>query len=227
LHIIGFATKHFTGDDLQENQGRPFKLTWLKQLTELVDFRKLGHGVAHQDIRRQNVLMDSETGSLVLVDFGEAAPFLSPADPSDVGGVVHTLYEIVTHEPRPKEFRDNFESILDSKDWPVKGKLDCEISDVRKHLEDWVKRRKVKTIVALSKGNTVQFPPQLELKDIIEDEGVNDVESGEKEYVQDEDEYYGNQQQLVRWERAPQEEVHQERSKKRNRSQANNSDTSC
>ena len=67
--IVGFVA----GASLDKLESRPpFKLKWLRQLMQTVDDLNLKHGVVHQDIADRNLLIDPDTDSIILLDFGLA-----------------------------------------------------------------------------------------------------------------------------------------------------------
>ncbi len=71
--IVGFTTRYVAGASLDKLESRPpFKLKWLRQLMQTVDDLNLKHGVVHQDIADRNLLIDPDTDSIILLDFGLA-----------------------------------------------------------------------------------------------------------------------------------------------------------
>ncbi|KAK4034198.1 hypothetical protein C8A01DRAFT_39328 [Parachaetomium inaequale] len=69
--VVGFTTRFIAGRTLDKSRPR-FKLRWLRQLMQAIDDLNLKHGIIHQDIAHRNILIDSESDSLALIDFGEA-----------------------------------------------------------------------------------------------------------------------------------------------------------
>ncbi|KAL4810483.1 hypothetical protein BDV18DRAFT_156843 [Aspergillus unguis] len=130
-----------------DNPNIPFRLEWLHQLTQLVDFLNLELGVMHQDIAPRNLLIDSETDKILLFDFNWAAHgetrLLDGRD--DVAGVVFTLYELITNDTRfasmPHWERD-MEMVLTIPEWPCNRELDSDVASFRNVLDDWVATRK-------------------------------------------------------------------------------------
>jgi len=99
--VIGFTTKYIPGGTLEDADPKmPFRFEWLQQLTRLVDFLNLELGIMHQDIAPRNLLVDPDTGKILLFDFDWAANeeegLMDGRD--DVSSVVFTLYEIITND---------------------------------------------------------------------------------------------------------------------------------
>ncbi|KAL4910852.1 hypothetical protein BDW74DRAFT_172313 [Aspergillus multicolor] len=58
--FLGFTTRYIPGDTL-ENPRIPFRLAWLHQLLDVVDYLNLQIGILHQDIAPRNLLIDPDT----------------------------------------------------------------------------------------------------------------------------------------------------------------------
>lgn len=105
-------------------------------------------GIAHQDIALRNLLVDPETDNLLLFDFDRSARIGQPScfpERNDVNGVIFTLYKIISQDDhfRRVEHREyNPDAVLILESWPLKCKLDCEVGEFRKLLDEWVRRRK-------------------------------------------------------------------------------------
>jgi hypothetical protein len=116
-------------------------------------------GVVHGDICCWNLLIDPETDNLQVFDFNMAAKLGWEGDPehnhafryepdrNDVKLVIFTLYEIITrdlhfrHECYPEE--QDPSDVLEREAWEKHSevRLDCDVSDYRHVLDDWVKTR--------------------------------------------------------------------------------------
>lgn len=70
--VVGFTMRYVAGESLNRSRSL-FKLKWLRQLMQAVDDLNLKHGVIHQDIADRNLLIDSDTDSILLIDFGCAS----------------------------------------------------------------------------------------------------------------------------------------------------------
>lgn len=151
--VLGYTTPYISGGTLDDDHQRVFRLSWLHQLTSVVDYLNLEVGIVHQDIAPRNILIDPgspnlETEKIRLFDFDYGAFVgLSGCIPSrnDVKGVVFTLYEIVTLDDSyrrvPHEEQD-LESVTNLKEWPIRRNLDSDITAFREHLSAWVQQRK-------------------------------------------------------------------------------------
>ncbi|KAK0751823.1 hypothetical protein B0T18DRAFT_486311 [Schizothecium vesticola] len=72
--VVGFTVPFLPGGSLEASRKtRPFKLKWAQQLCQVVDDLNLQHGIAHTDVRSRNIMVNSATDNLVLLDFGSAA----------------------------------------------------------------------------------------------------------------------------------------------------------
>ncbi|KZF19127.1 hypothetical protein L228DRAFT_251216 [Xylona heveae TC161] len=146
--VLGFTTAYVPGGCLDDNKSRIFRLEYFQQLTSVVDYLNLELGIIHQDVAARNILLDSKTQNILLFDFDRAAPVGHPwcvPQRNDVAGVIFTLYEIITQDEhyRHVPFQEqNPESVQSLEEWPVKCKLDNDVALFRKHLNEWVQRRK-------------------------------------------------------------------------------------
>ncbi|KAK1762548.1 hypothetical protein QBC33DRAFT_614276 [Phialemonium atrogriseum] len=139
--VVGFTTRYVPGGTFSENKDRIFKLKYLKQLINAVDYLNLRLGIVHGDICPWNLLIDAETDSIQIFDFNCAAKlgwegdranrceFAYEEDCNDVKFVVFTLYEIITRE---FEFRREF--------YPHELKI--PVAEYRHILTEWVSKRK-------------------------------------------------------------------------------------
>ena len=142
--LLGFTTEFIPGGTLVENTSRRFKLKWLNQLISAVDFLNMEMGVVNNDISPKNLLIDPSTDNLKLFDFNAAATVAEDGSAYDLAGVILTMYEIVTHD---FDFRDdnrrvwpeNAIEVTGRKEWPVRGRLGCKVTTIRKRLVEWSK----------------------------------------------------------------------------------------
>ncbi|KAL9072452.1 MAG: hypothetical protein Q9157_005098 [Trypethelium eluteriae] len=144
--VLGFTTTYIPGGTLDKNRDQTFRFEWLQQLTAVVDFLNLGLGVIHQDIAPRNLVIDPETDKIRLFDFDRAARIGHPGcfpERNDISGLVFTLYELVTYDEqfRKVPFEEQDPETVQNLDWPVKRRLDSDISLFRNHLNAWVHRR--------------------------------------------------------------------------------------
>jgi hypothetical protein len=146
--LLGFTTPYIPNGTIGENKDRIFKLAWFQQLLDVVDYLNFDLGIMHQDIAPRNLLVDPETDNLLLFDFDRAARIGQPScfpERNDVNGVIFTLYEIVSqddHFRRVEHREQDPDAVLILESWPLKCKLDCEVGEFRKLLDEWVRRRK-------------------------------------------------------------------------------------
>lgn len=157
---LDYVLGHMTSLGLSDKDAEPFKFKWLKQLVSAVDVLNLEWGIAHMDIDTRNILLDIETDSVKLCDFGEAislstktqaAMNYSQGEPDwmvsfrmeDVASLCEMVYEIITHDTSHRDLvlHNSPDILFNQKYWPLKGKLDCEVSMIRKYLRDWWRRR--------------------------------------------------------------------------------------
>ncbi|OAA60358.1 Protein kinase-like domain protein [Niveomyces insectorum RCEF 264] len=158
--VVGFLTRYVPGGTLHENKDRVFKLKYLEQLIQTVDFLNLQLGIVHGDICPWNLLIDADADAIQLFDFNSGAKlgwegdeehglvFGYDKDRNDVKFVVYTLYEIIT---RAFSFRSEFypneldaAGLLKKKTWKIDPdvQLDHPVAAYRRILADWVERRK-------------------------------------------------------------------------------------
>jgi serine/threonine protein kinase len=157
--VVGFTTRFVSGGTLDRSRPR-FKLKWLQQLMSAVDDLNLRHGIIHQDIAHRNLLIDSDSDSIVIIDFNFAyrigvekragrnseGPWLQ-GQRDDVKGVLIFLYEYITRDPALTKY---FLHLLDEKDFmdPAKWtkhpdvELDDEVYKFYLELMTWVQRRR-------------------------------------------------------------------------------------
>lgn len=147
LRVLGFATRYIPGGDMWQNR-MPFKMKWLKQLTDVVDYLNLELGIIHGDVFARNLLVDPETDNLLLIDFGRAQVLSSKnseIDPlRDVPLVILTVYELLTLDQDVRdERRIDLEGLLDIKKWPIEREVTCTEAVIKQYLRNWVRLRKL------------------------------------------------------------------------------------
>ncbi|KAH6635008.1 hypothetical protein B0J18DRAFT_462149 [Chaetomium sp. MPI-SDFR-AT-0129] len=157
-NIVGYTTVYIPGGTLQDNVTRPFKLKWLRQLTQVVDDLNLKYGVAHQDLVPRNLLIDEASDNLMVFDFNWAAQIGnvrgSSENRDDVRAVAYTIYEIIT---RDLHYRDttweelSLNTILDMDEWTPHPDvvLDHPVAEYRAVLNAWLKARETGPRIAV------------------------------------------------------------------------------
>ncbi|KAK0750732.1 hypothetical protein B0T18DRAFT_425493 [Schizothecium vesticola] len=100
--VVGFTAPFMADGDLGRwCLSHPIKLKWLRQLVAAVDRLNLQHAVCHGDIAPRNVLFNRKDDEVYLIDFHLAAPMdRAVPERNDVKGVVLTVFEILTRDPR-------------------------------------------------------------------------------------------------------------------------------
>ncbi|KAF1851058.1 uncharacterized protein K460DRAFT_328609 [Cucurbitaria berberidis CBS 394.84] len=146
--VIGFTTKYIPGGTL-ENLKVPFRLEWMRQLLQVVDFLNLELGIMHQDIAPRNLLVDPDTHEVLLFDFDMAACGKKGLRDGrdDVAGVVFTLYEIITndtHFTSIPHWERTMDTVQNIPVWTCNRELDSDVSAFRNLLNEWVATRKSK-----------------------------------------------------------------------------------
>lgn len=90
--VVGYTSPFITGGTLESRKSsRTFKLKWAKQLFRTVDDLHLKYGVFHGDLHTDNMIIDTATDNLVLIDFGHSGKI----------GTLHPLNHLqgaLTHE---------------------------------------------------------------------------------------------------------------------------------
>ncbi|KAL4910850.1 hypothetical protein BDW74DRAFT_172311 [Aspergillus multicolor] len=138
--LLGFTARYLPGGNF-ENTRKLFRLEWLHQLLDVVDFLNLELGVMHQDIAPRNLLVDDKTNKLILFDFDCAA----------VGEHNGKFYEnrhdvkgVKNFSPTPY-VQERFDMIMGKADWPPCWPscwpLDADVSRFRAVLNEWVAKR--------------------------------------------------------------------------------------
>ncbi|KAH0287269.1 hypothetical protein M436DRAFT_85853 [Aureobasidium namibiae CBS 147.97] len=214
--VLGYTTPYISGGTLDDDHQRVFRLSWLLQLTSVVDYLNLQLGIVHQDIAPRNILIDSlssslETEKLRLFDFHYGAFVgLSGCMPerNDIKGVVFTLYEIFTLDSSYRSVphaEQDLESVLNLEEWPIRRSLDSDIMTFREHLSAWVKQRDTHQAnafknEALSLTDIPEMSPPSPVVMSIGEDGKPVYESSVVQMKRDALKF-GNG--LIAWERAP------------------------
>jgi hypothetical protein len=119
----------------------------------------LKHGIIHQDIAHRNLVIDSESDSLVLIDFGEGYRIGVEKQGSqhnegrwgerdDVKGVLVFLYQYITRDPALEEHymldEVNEKDFMDPAKWTKHPnvELDDEVAEFHFELMAWVRGRR-------------------------------------------------------------------------------------
>jgi serine/threonine protein kinase len=169
--VIGFTSKYIPGGTLDKATTRVFKIAWLHQLLDVVDFLKCECGIAHQDIAPRNLLVDEATDSLMLFDFNFASRIDKSVrefregyreDRNDVKGVIFTVYEIITGDNTLRSVPHEQQRIASTGGAWKQGsgvKLDRHIEDYRVVLFDWVERRQTGVESAQKPSYSLKWPP--------------------------------------------------------------------
>ncbi|CAK7269007.1 hypothetical protein SEPCBS119000_003349 [Sporothrix epigloea] len=149
--VVGFTSVYIPGGTLLETNAtvRPFRLAWFQQLLSVVDDLNYRYGIMHQDIAARNLVVD-EKDNLRIFDFNFSSRISVYYDPhrDDMKGVIFTLYEIITLDEQylqvPHAERDTAALLLQNWEKHPDVKLDSEVHEFRKVLNDWLKKRKMR-----------------------------------------------------------------------------------
>lgn len=155
--IVSFTSKFISGGTFLKKRSRVFKLKWLHQLISIVDDLNLKYSLVHQDIVDRNLLVNSDTDAIQLIDFGEA--FQIDADKrysyqryqpklNDIKGVIVFLYSIITADSRYINYRLKEVEEPDINGQWVKHpdiQLDHNSIYFQRELKDWVTQRRSAT----------------------------------------------------------------------------------
>ncbi|KAJ5726606.1 uncharacterized protein N7483_007963 [Penicillium malachiteum] len=133
--VIGFTTKYIPCQPLSTTSGRPFRLEWLQQLTQLVDFLNLDLGIMHQDIAPRNLLIDPETDKILLFDFDWAV--------NGKNGLEEGRDDIITKDTHFTKIPHWARSIdiVQNIEWECHCELDHDVSIFREFLNEWIATR--------------------------------------------------------------------------------------
>ncbi|KAJ2997292.1 hypothetical protein NUW58_g690 [Xylaria curta] len=154
--IVGWASKCVDGSDLQSDKSQ-FKMKWLKQITDTVDYLHLELGILHTDLQLKNIMVDKAADKILLIDFENATEINETQMQWEFNLFTWALYEIVTHDSalfaqtkfdskQLEEDPDAFDAcdpteINEMSEWPVRTNLDCTSQEIRQYLRDWIQRR--------------------------------------------------------------------------------------
>lgn len=150
--LLGFTTEFIEGetwDHLGDEQ--LFRQKWLQQLLEVIDNLNLKYGIIHQDIAPRNLLIDSATDSLCLIDFNvstEIGSELERRPRNDIDGAIYSLYEVLTKDLhfRSTVHHDHWhvEDVTTMEEWPLRVKLEpgLDVQTLRSMVMDWAKKRR-------------------------------------------------------------------------------------
>ncbi|KAK3313622.1 hypothetical protein B0H66DRAFT_536878 [Apodospora peruviana] len=151
--VVGFTTDFIPGDTVDDAKTRLFKLKYLHQLIETIDYLNLELGVVHGDVLSWNLLIDTRTDNLVLFDFNSAFPLVHKPEVSDVDLAVVAMFDVITRdlgaalddgETSPQEVDGSQLLALDDDAWEKDPEvsLDADVSEFRRVLREWVERRR-------------------------------------------------------------------------------------
>ncbi|RDW93957.1 uncharacterized protein DSM5745_01279 [Aspergillus mulundensis] len=145
--VLGFTTKYIEGGTLEDmDPNIPFRLEWLQQLLDVVDFLNLELGIMHQDIAPRKLLVDHDANKIILFDFNYAAvgDYMMYGNRDDIMGVVFTLYELITKDDQfamVHPWDKNMDMVQSKAEWPANRLLDADVSEFRAVLNKWVAKR--------------------------------------------------------------------------------------
>jgi hypothetical protein len=153
--LIGWTSKFIPGGTLEENHSfTHFRLSWLIEMTELVDEVNLKYGIMHRDIAARNFLIDPQTHRLLLFDFNNCMQIGDLREPRkfwgspDVDGVIFTIYELLTFDKSFRNCTAYYEHevgpVEEMVEWPLKATLEpgLDMSTIRRHLDMWAQERR-------------------------------------------------------------------------------------
>ena len=172
LRLLGYTYKHIAGGEtLQEHPYRPFCLSWLEQLTQIVDDLNLKYGVYHQYIWPPNLMIDPQTNRLILLGFERAIQIGVGSErdgENDIDSVIFSMHQILTLEEPVYEDRSFWDRDIRDFDkiseWPIRAELEPGLqgSTIKQCLIKWVSERrsapKLKHYTEASEP--LEIPPQ-------------------------------------------------------------------
>ncbi|KAM5344921.1 hypothetical protein ACJ41O_010783 [Fusarium nematophilum] len=158
--VVGYTTPFVPGGTILENVSRTFKLKYLRQLLNAVDFLNLELGIVHGDICVHNLLINPQTDNVQLFDFNMASKlgwdgddrgggaFDYDPDRNDVKNTIFTLYELITRDAHFREENEPHEinpsTVMDLDTWEKHPDvhLDADVAEYRQVLQEWLSARK-------------------------------------------------------------------------------------
>ncbi|KAI1196839.1 hypothetical protein F5X97DRAFT_334383 [Nemania serpens] len=148
------AHPHITQRILEIDKSQ-FKMKWLRQLTDTLDYLHLDLGILHADLQLKNIVVDKAADKLMLIDFENAVAIEEEQLQWEFNQVTWSVYEIVTHDialveeqlydhskPEEELWACDATVINEMPEWPVRTNLDCEAHEIRQHIRSWIERRK-------------------------------------------------------------------------------------
>jgi Protein tyrosine and serine/threonine kinase len=180
--LVGYTSKFVPGGTLQDNHASiVFRLSWLIQLTQIVDDINLKYGIMHRDIAARNILVDPDSKQLLLFDFNNAMQIGSSPKNSqfdgypDVDGVIFTIYELLTIDMSFRErkvfWEHDVSPIENMEQWPIKAKLEpgLDVATIRGYLFRWASGRRTTRFIShfseASKPIEIPCLPELDIND--------------------------------------------------------------
>lgn len=146
--IIGITMEFVDGGGFQHvDQSLPFKLKWLKQLTEVLDFLHLKMGIVHGSLSIGNLLLDLQTDSLRISGFGHAKEASLKRAQNELQQARRLVHELVTKDrPPPTTFGLGVPPVglvttNEMPGWPAEGVVDCIPAALREHVDTWIGQR--------------------------------------------------------------------------------------
>jgi len=146
--VVSFTSRFVPGGTLEDR--RQFKLRWLREVMGVIDHVNFQHGICHQDIANRNFLIDPDTDSVLLFDFGHSNPVGAAetlALRNDPKGLPLSVYHLITRGPRYDVYylRDVDEAELEDRArWEKHSDvgLDCDLDVLFGELMAWVRKRR-------------------------------------------------------------------------------------
>lgn len=146
--VVSFTSRFVPGGTLEDR--RQFKLRWLREAMGVIDHVNFQHGICHQDIANRNFLIDPDTDSVLLFDFGHSNPVGAAetlALRNDPKGLPLSVYHLITRGPRYDVYylHDVDEAELEDRArWEKHSDvgLDCDLDVLFGELMAWVRKRR-------------------------------------------------------------------------------------
>lgn len=189
-YVVGFTSGFIPTFSLRANPEQPFKLKWLKQLTEVVDLLNLEKGIHIGEILGNDILVHSETDDLVLLDCKQVVSSRTldrTGVYDDVLGVMNTVYETLTGIESSSSTED-LAALVASGQLDLKRQFDCDVNEALAYLDGWAKKRREFNL------NVKEVSPKVNRIEIYQLPGVPESQSEWKH--------------VVEWQRAPYTETY-------------------